>query len=303
LSVVTESLDKGTRNPSVRTSDPGAKRAPLLKLFALACAFLSNTALGAEYVLAAMPMGTESEQKRIYDPIANYLSQVTGEKFRYVYIRHWPAYRRALFEDRYDIYFNGPHLSSFLVQHKEHQYITRLREPLSFVVIARKDDEAIAALPDFTGRQACLHLEPSLETVLFLHQFKNPSRQPAMRVIQGWDTAFNDVVQRKCSGAVVPYNVFEKLNEKKLLAAILLLDNLPNQAFTSSRKVPPEIVGKIRAAMLQEKRSPAFDHLLSVNASNGFTNVNPEQYKPLVSILYTDYFFGNEISRGNGKKD
>lgn len=266
-----------------------------MRYFIFLLVLISSSASAAEYVITSQPRGTEEEERKIFEPIAEYLSSKTGEKFRYVYVRDWLTYRKLIARNSYDIYFSDPHFASFLVEYRNHVYLARFKEWLSFAVVVRADDK-IGFVSQLAGRQNCLQLEPNLGTLLFMSSFENPTRQPAMVVVQDWEDAYRGVIKKKCSAAVVPYETFSRLNADNKTFALQMYDLVPSQVFTVNKKISGAVLDIVRRALLDPK-NPAMQELFGAYASDGMMEVNPKDYENINAILLKDYVLGGEVAR------
>ncbi len=264
----------------------------LLTVFLL---IVSASSFAKEYTFVAAPKGSIQEEKAIYEPIAEYLSRETGEKFIYVYIRDWITYRKAIYNDTYDVYFDGSHLSSYLVGYRNHEYLVRLKEWLSFVVIRRTENK-LGPIQNLAGKTVCLHPEPNQATLMFLSRFDNPSRQPSIKVISGWRAAYDGVINGACVAAVVPYELFETYNVGKKTVMMEQFDLVPNQTFTASARIPDNTMKKIRNALLNND-NPIMKRLLNVYSSKGMIPVESADYKDNYLILTSDTVLGLDITR------
>ncbi len=266
-----------------------------MKYIGLIFFLLCGVASAAEYTLTSSPRGTEQEDRKVFEPIADYLSAKTGEKFRYIYPRDWLTFRKTLAKNPYDVYFSDSHFASFLAVYRDQIYIARLKEWLSFAVVVRSGDK-IGTIAQLAGRQNCLALEPNLGTLLFMSSFANPARQPAVMVSPSSESSFGGVVGKRCSGAVIPYAAFDKMNKNNEAFALHMYDLVPSQAFTASKKLPPAVLEKVRTALL-DATQPQIKGLLQTYASTGFAEVDPKDYETINTILAKDYILGSEIKK------
>lgn len=270
-------------------------------LLLCACA-LVGSAHGAEYTLVAAPRGSEAEERTLYEPIAELLSKAGGEPVRYVYIGDWLSYRKAVDESRYTIYFNGPHFSAWLAQHRGHQYLARLKESHTFVVAARVDNGKIRSLSDLAGRTACLHPEPNLGTLIFLSGFPNAYRQPVTVQTTGWKASFEGMMAKRCMAAVLPITNFDKFNKEGNARIVHQFATVPNQAFTANDTVPTEVVERWRSALLSRASYVYVANLLNVYASKGLVGVDAGDYALVGDFLQGDFVLGRAIGRDRSRR-
>jgi ABC-type phosphate/phosphonate transport system substrate-binding protein len=246
--------------------------------------------------LVAAPRGTEAEETAIYQPLAEYLGRRVGTPVRYVFMSDWLLYRKAVMDNSYDLYFNGPHFSAWLMDFRRHQLIARLAESHTFVVIARAGNARVKTVGDLGGRKNCLHAPPNLGTEIFASLFDNPARQPYTVPIKGWKSAFDGVVAGHCEGAILPDVVLSKLNTNNDVRIVHRTRTIANQAITASPRLSPATIDKLRSAILAPEANVAAAQILNVYASKGFVAANPADYAGISAFLKDDFLLGKEVS-------
>ena len=78
-----------------------------LLLFLFAC-----SSVRADLVLTVPPREDFDKGYIQYGPLAEYLSDVIGEKVTYKHPKGWLYYQRDMRANKYDIVFDGPHFMS-----------------------------------------------------------------------------------------------------------------------------------------------------------------------------------------------
>lgn len=255
-----------------------------------------------EYTFVAAPRGSQETETALYQPIMDYLSKTVGVKIQYKYIGDWLTYRKTIRDNNADFYFNGPHFSSWLVTHRNHRFIGRLAETHTFIVAVRTNENRIRQVSDLAGRSNCLHPEPNLGTLIFETAFPNPARQPVTVLIDGWKNAYAGIIDGKCLAAVMPINVFEKQNKQGYARILHKFDTVPNQALTASPRVPPELLEKIKSAILSNGCQDPCKKLLEVYASKGFNVVDEKDYLEVGKVLKDDFLLGDAVIAAEQQK-
>ncbi|MCW8955453.1 MAG: phosphate/phosphite/phosphonate ABC transporter substrate-binding protein, partial [Gammaproteobacteria bacterium] len=103
---------------------------------------LPQTVLGA-YIFTAPPRETMEDGYKVYQPIADYLTKVTGQQFVYNHQNTWEEYVSGMRSEKYDLVFDGPHFVDWRIHNIEHHTIVKIPHLLQWRVIARKDDTSI----------------------------------------------------------------------------------------------------------------------------------------------------------------
>jgi ABC-type phosphate/phosphonate transport system substrate-binding protein len=273
-------------------------------LFVLACCSFSygirtQAADNDVITFVAAPLGSQSEQLATYTPLAEYLSQRSGRPVRFVPVADWLSYRKAILDNSYDLYFNGPHFSAWLMDYRHHRLVARLAESHTLVAIAKSDNPHVATMADLEGRKCCLHAPPNLATEIFQSTFTNPTRQPYTVAIEGWKAAFDGVVNGQCDGAVLPDAVLATLNTGRQVKILHRFRTIANLALTANPRLPPSIIDALQSAMLAPTANVAGENILRKFASQGFAPANPLDYAGASAYLKDDFLLGAAVTQGD----
>jgi len=261
----------------------------ILVLFATVALCGPLTAVARDIVFTAPPRESIDDGKATYDPIAEYLSKVSGQTVRYEYSRNWLSYMSKLQEDYYDVVFDGPHFISWRMARYGHMPLVRIPGSLDFIVMVRADNANVTQLSDLAGRSACGHAPPNLATLTFQAQFPNPSRQPYLIELTGFPNIFQAVLDGKCDAGVVPSKIYAKLNkgDKQNTSRVIFQSKpLPNQGFSASTRVPPELQAKFVAALLApEAEKPTAKLRARFAGGKAFIAANRQEFEGLGYLL------------------
>ncbi|MFV2059020.1 MAG: PhnD/SsuA/transferrin family substrate-binding protein, partial [Thiohalomonadales bacterium] len=125
----------------------------------------SSSIACAEIVLTAPPRETESAGKKDYEPIAQQLSELLGERVVYRHPDNWTDYAKDMRSGKYDIVFDGPHFAAWRIANVGHIPLARLSGYLQFYVIAYKDDNELTEMKDLLAKSFCGLASPNLGTM------------------------------------------------------------------------------------------------------------------------------------------
>lgn len=241
---------------------------------------------GADNVLvfSAPPRETAEEGARTYQPIADYLSRVTGKTIIYRHPKDWLTYQTEMQRGSYDLVFDGPHLNSWRISHLRHSALVKVTGEHAFAVVVRKDNNRVTDLKQLAGQKVCGMNPPNLGTLSVLAQFDNPMRQPLIINSIGWNSAYEGVAfEKKCAAAIVPVaNLKTFPNHENVVRVLYKSKVLPNQAFSAGPRISVPDQARIAAALVSQEGNGAIQRLLSANgAEQGLAFANKEEYAGL----------------------
>ncbi|MGD8938229.1 MAG: PhnD/SsuA/transferrin family substrate-binding protein [Gammaproteobacteria bacterium] len=257
------------------------------------CAFLNltctiNTA-NAEYVLTAPPRENANLGKETYQPLADYLSQVLGEKVVYQQPSGWFDYTQKMRDGRYDIIFDGPHFAAWRVKHLQHIPIAVLPGTLDFVLVAKANDQKVNKTKDLNGKKICGMLSPNLGTSLVYELFENPVLQPVIEEVSGGmrevHKAFNS---GHCRAAILRNHYYDNLpdTQKVSLKIIGKTKSMPNQTITVSKRLEKN-AQQIADFMVSQKGAMAAQGLLRRYSRSApyFEATSSDRYEGIEDLL------------------
>jgi ABC-type phosphate/phosphonate transport system substrate-binding protein len=123
--------------------------------------------------------------------------------------------------------------------------------------------------------------------------FDNPARQPYIVEIKGWKAAYDGVINGTCEGTILPLTNLKKFDgESKRTKIIHTHRPYPNQAFTTSPRISPELRDRIAAA-LNSPEGKAVTKALREQFAKGADLVpaSKEEYIDVANVLKSYYGF------------
>lgn len=252
-----------------------------------------DLAQSSELILTAPPRGSQAKEQALYQPIAEYLSKITGKKITYKWSDNWLSYSKDMTEAKFDLVFDGPAFNGWRTERMSHTPLVKLPEDFQFAVITKAGNSRIKDLKNLAGRQVCAHAAPNLGTLTLLSEFNNPSRQPYIVLVKGWDASYKGLMQDKCEATVLPVKNLTKYDAGQTKETRVLFKSqiMPNQALSAGPRVPPALQAQIRQALLTPEGKKAAAKLLEAYASKDLVPASKEEYAGLGSYLNGNLYY------------
>ena len=239
------------------------KNQSVLFLLLLCLAVIAPTHAEQTFVFTSAPRADEDIERATYQPVAEYLSRITGLNIEYRFPDNWLSYQKEMLNQRYDIVFDGPHFASWRMKFTGHEPLIKMDGALVFAVITKKGS-GINSMEQLNGRVMCMHAPPNLGTLTATSAFTNPLRQPFIRTIasKGWREGYDEVVRGGCVAAVLPKrNLSEFDPDGTHVEVVKMFPPMPNQVITIGPRFSEEQRNKIRAALLSERGNAALQQI------------------------------------------
>jgi ABC-type phosphate/phosphonate transport system substrate-binding protein len=252
----------------------------------------ANLPDSSEYVFSAPPRENVEEGKRIYGPVAEYLSQATGKHIVYRHPGTWGVYQGAMQHGNYDIVFDGAHFNGWRVAKIQHNMLVKVPGEHVFVALVKSDNTRIRDIKQLAGYSVCAHAPPNLGTLTLLEQFTNPARQPIIVSTNGWKNIYEGMLADKCVAAVIPLAKLEEFEKKTGTKSKIIYraKTLPDNAFSAGPRLNAEDQAKLVKALLAPAAlGPTQAMRQKYAADKAFVRASNEEYASLGEYLRNEW--------------
>ena len=247
---------------------------------------LATGPVHAELVLSSAPRDSKEIEEALFRPVAELLSRVSGEKVRFQHGGNFLIYQSEMRKGTYDITLDGPAFVGWRMAKLGHTPLVKFPGNLVFVAIAKKNDNRIKELKDLAGRTLCAFPSPNLATLTVLYEFDNPARQPLVVETDSFPASYKNLLAGKCVGGIMQAKLYQEMDKDAQAAKILFTSKpLPNQAFTASPRIKPEVREKMVQALLSPEGMATTKALLEVYKVPALQPASVEEYNGLGVLL------------------
>lgn len=239
--------------------------------------------------LSAPPRDNEAEARRRFEPVAEYLSNAIGRKIVYRHPGTWGVYQGEMQKGTYDIVFDGPHFNGWRMERLQHAILAKAPGDFSQAVFVRKESPA-TGIKQLAGRTICAHAPPNLGTLVVQRAFDNPSRQPAIVVMEGFKNIYQALITGKCKAAVLPTNMLKKFDSEGATRIVYQSANLPNQAFSAGPRLTEIDRERLITALLApEAEGPTAKMREAYTGGKAFVAASSTEYAGLGIYLKNEW--------------
>ena len=240
-------------------------------------------------VFATAPTHSKEETVKLYTPLMNYLSQATGKKFVIDTAANFIEYSVRMRLDKYDMIFDGPHLTGWRMANMDHTPIVRFPGSIKIVVAAQKESN-LSSMKDLEGgfARVCAFASPNMLTMAFLSYFPNPVRQPHLIRTQGFGNLVKCMKENRGQAAVLRDKLWDKLSDDVKANYRLIAQperGYPERTFSVSPKISEPLRKQITEAMLSEEGQKVSQALLARFKKKNFIPAKPAEYEGLDMLL------------------
>jgi len=259
------------------------------QLFFLLAIFFISSHAAADLILSAPPRENPSQGKELYEPIAEKLSKLLGEKVVYQQPKNWADYTNKMRDGYYDIIFDGPHFVAWRQKNLKHTPVASLPGSLEFFIVTSKENQQLNNARDLVGKKICGMPSPHLATDLVYDLFKNPVLQPTIYEVKGGQrNSFQAFKDGKCVATIFRSTLYNKLpdEERKNLKIVVKTRTLPNQTISVSQRLEKQ-ANTIADFLVSKDGAITANNLLSrySGRKKQFIKAKPEKFVGAADIL------------------
>lgn len=254
------------------------------KAYLLLCLLipLSSLPAQADLIFGAPPRESQAQADAVYGPIAQLLSNATGQKVTYKFVDNWLSYQSDILKGAYDIVFDGPAFIGWRMAKFGWEPLVKLPGQLRIVAIVNNSNTKIKNLSDLEGYTVCGFSPPNLATLTVQYEFTNPSRQPNIIAVKTAADSYHGVLSGKCVAGIMNAKIFKILDKKSQAMRVVFESKpLPNQAFSVGPRITPDMREKITNALMSPQGSIATQQLRAQFKADHFLPATDQEYAGL----------------------
>ncbi|MGM0594880.1 MAG: phosphate/phosphite/phosphonate ABC transporter substrate-binding protein [Pseudomonadota bacterium] len=242
---------------------------------------LAASATAREYTIAIHPVLPEAETRQRYQPLVQYLSQTTDERFRIVtnsnFLTHWQTTKRG----EYDLIIDGPQFTGYRLEKLDYTIVVKFPNVVSYTLVTG-EDEFIMEANELIGKRIATTPSPALGALRLQQLFPNPLRQPLILETDNSDAAAQRVLEGEAHAAIIPAPMVGTYSG---LITVRNTAQVPAPAISASPDVESDTVEKLRNALLNAHKSEAGRTALEAINIEGFESSDGSEYRPHAELL------------------
>jgi len=263
----------------------GLRRAAVRSVLALAALFgfvsAPTTAQvdPGPLVLAIQPVLSESATRAAFQPLADYLSKVTGARCSILtspnFFAYWDTIRKGA---GYSLAFDAAHFTDYRVRKFGFIVLVRLPGSISYSLVVPAQAPIVDPSELVAKRIATLGV-PSIDATRLNAMFPNPSRQPIIVEVRHSSQVLDMLLQGKVAAAMLPTPIVgQAIARGARLTVVAVTEPIPNIALSAAPSVDSATRNAIRQALLNADRTDAGRKMLQA--------IGIERFDPATAAVY-----------------
>jgi len=252
----------------------------------LTLVLLSSTILHADIIMGVVPQQAPLKLQKVWQPIATYLSEKTGEKVIFKTEKSISKFEDVLYKGGYDFAYMNPY--HYVVSHKKQGYLAKLRATKDIKgILVMKKGSALKTLNNDKARYLFPSPNAFAATLLTKYElidiFKvDPKVLQKARYVNSHDSVYKAVsrgIGDIGGGIERTFNNLSDMQTKDNLLIVHTTKAYPSHPFAFHSKLSKQTVEKISEALIQMPES-----ILKSLSIKGLKRINNTEYTSVKNL-------------------
>jgi len=252
-------------------------------LFFTVFLFCSTASYAAEYSLAIQPILPQKELKENFQPLADYLSKITGHTINISTQRNFLFYWTKMRKQKagFDLALDAAHFTDYRTKTQGYTVLAKLPDTVSFSIVT-KEDNFILDTEELIGLRIATMPSPSLGSLRLEELFTNPMRIPHYVWETNTTIAIEKLTKGEIDAAIIPTRLASTYDN---LNIVMTTEPVPHMALSASPNIPADVVDTIRTALVNAHLHPDGKIMIADLKINNFEAADNSTYDGYTFLL------------------
>ncbi|NKI35475.1 phosphate/phosphite/phosphonate ABC transporter substrate-binding protein [Wenzhouxiangella sp. XN79A] len=229
--------------------------------------------------LLVNPIYLPDQAELVYQPLIDYLREVTGLDLRLATVRNFHRYwLEARRDDAAPLILEDSHMAAWRMNNHGYTPLVTTQRPITFSLLA-SNASMEPSLDEFVGKRVSTLPSPSLGFLILSSWYDNPLQQPViLSNASSWLDAVEIVFSMEADAAIVPRGIAEKYPN---LVTVATSEELPGMTLSAGPGVPESVRQALVEAMSVLHENPDHHAALFELDVDRFVQADPADYTDL----------------------
>jgi len=239
-----------------------------------------------ELVLAIQPILSEAQTRKAFQPLAQYISKVTGKKISISTVPNFMSYwSKIVAGQKGTIYLDAAHFTAYRARKQGYQILAKVPDTVSYTLIVR-DEDMVFDPSELTGKRIATLGSPSIGAARLNSMFPNPMRQPIIVEVEDSKKGISMLLDNKVYAAIIPTPIVSQaMVEGTPISVVSTTEPIPHIALSASPDLDKAMVAKIRRALITAQKKPDGKAMLKKIGFAKFDPANQTVYAGQDNVL------------------
>lgn len=228
---------------------------------------------GQELVLAIQPVLSEAKTRQAFQPLAQYISKVTGNKISITTVPNFMSYWSKMVAGQKNIiYLDAAHFTAYRSRKQGYKILAKIPDSVSYSLIVR-DADMVFEPSELTAKRIATLGSPSIGATRLDAMFPNPARQPIIVEVENSQQGISMLLENKVDAAIIPTPIVSRaMTDGLAINVVTTTEPIPHIALSVSPDIDKATVEIIQRAILSAQQKPEGKAMLK---KIGFAKFNP----------------------------
>lgn len=251
-------------------------------LYVFLLSTLTTAVIAEKYSIAIQPILPAKQIQLNYQPLATYLSDVTGHEFTITSYRNFLTYWIKMKRGKdMDFVLDAAHFTDFRIKRKGYKAVVKLPDTVSFTVVTNEEN-FVFDMEELISKRIATMPSPGLGAVRLNSMFPNPMRLPIFIQANNSVDAINKVLDGSVDAAIIPSPLVGNYDS---LNSVISTAPVPHMALSASSSVPTTVVKAVKKALLGAPDTVAGRKMLADMNLDVFHNADEKTYDGYAELL------------------
>ena len=239
-----------------------------------------------DLILAIQPVLSEGKTRQAFEPLAQYISKVTGKKISISTMPNFMAYwSKMVAGQKSIIYLDAAHFTAFRARTQGYRVLAKIPDSVSYTLVVR-DADMVFDPSELIGKRIATLGSPSIGAARLNSMFPNPMRQPIIIEVADSQTGISMLLDNKVFAAIIPTPIVgQAMAQGDAISVVTTTEPIPHIAVSASPDIDKNTVDKIRRALTTAAEQPDGKTMLKKIGFAKFDPANEAIYTGQDNIL------------------
>jgi len=253
-----------------------------LVVVALMLMMCLGTAHAAEYKLAIQPILPRNKIKTVYQPLADYLSEKTGDTITLTTYSSFKSYFANMKRQKgFDMALDAAHFTDYRIQRMNYRVLAKVPDTVSFSLVTGPELFVFDAEELIPYKVATMP-SPAVGGLRLKELYTDPENCPT--IVRAFDStdAVKQIYDGRADAAMIPTPLVASYGD---LNTVLTTQPLPHTGFSVAPTVPRAVADKIKQALIEASNTEQGKKMLSALGFPGFVTASSKTYAGYAELL------------------
>jgi phosphonate transport system substrate-binding protein len=248
----------------------------------LTFSFQSSLQADETLTLVIQPIFGMEKTRDAFQPLATYISKVTGKK---VDIKTYPNFITYWNETKnggsYDLILDAAHFTGYRAKELGFDILAKVQGTVSYSVVV-PDSVLVFDIDELVGKRIATLGPPSMGAAKVSLLFDNPLRQPFIYETENSEKALDLLATNEVDAAIIPTPLVRSLTG---ISVVTTTEPSQHIALSASPDLPQDVRNNIHDALIYANSTQEGRQLLQEIGFSGFENPNTDRYVLAADLL------------------